>query len=467
MRILIFSINPLFPDKVNGGSPKQLQVIAEHLGALGHEVRILCTRHPDNGERFHWGDGVEIRPELRFKQPFPEPYAIPGYRTAWNFQQVADQLPWAERLYIHDGELLLPELYGEIPTVVSIRDNSYAESILGSFLFRGDALIAISDYSRRIFLATAGRFFPELDGRIRVIDNGVDHERFKPTPPSRELLDLLDFDPRGRNILLHPHRPDPAKGIDQSIRVAALLVKEYGIDNLTLLFPRWFDADHAQRIDQHYHSPVQLARELGIAEHIRLHPWIPHHLMAEYYSLGSVSLALGNCPEAFGNAVYESLSCGAPAIAARVSTYRELPPEELLDKVDYGDVDGAAAIAAGIMRERRRTSPATLAFLRRRLSIDAQRQAYAETIVNARKRPPLHYRHRPSNADSRFQLAPWCYRSRLGLFHDFLGEHHPMSELIRLLEAHSGRVSQRDAAALGVTPERFESWHRDGWLSPC
>jgi hypothetical protein len=210
-----------------------------------------------------------------------------------------------------------------------------------------------------------------------------------------------------------------------------------------------------------------LAQELGIAEHVRLHPWIPHHLMAEYYSLGSVSLALGNCPEAFGNAVYESLSCGTPAIAARVSTYRELLPDERLDKVDHGDLAGAAEIAARIIREGRRTSTETLAWLREHLSIDAQRTGYAQAIMEARKRPPLRYRHRPVDGETRFQLAPWCYRSRLGLFHDFLGEHQPMPELIELLERHGGGFRQQDTVGLGIAPSRFATWHRDGWVTPC
>ena len=83
--------------------------------------------------------------------------------------------------------------------------------------------------------------------------------------------------------------------------------------------------------------------------------------MPEYYSLGGVTLALGHFVESFGNTVYESLGCGTPAIVARISSHRELLPESLVDKVDFGDHDTAPAIAAefcaanGAPRRRRST----------------------------------------------------------------------------------------------------------------
>ena len=46
MKIVMFSINPLFPDKVTGGASKHLYHIARHLGELGHaggdHLRRVC-----------------------------------------------------------------------------------------------------------------------------------------------------------------------------------------------------------------------------------------------------------------------------------------------------------------------------------------------------------------------------------------------------------------------------------------
>ncbi len=107
---------------------------------------------------------------------------------------------------MHDGEFLFPFAYRKVPTVVSLRDNVYPETLHGSFLFQGDRLILISEYSRQYFLHTAGRFFPDYAERATVIYNGVDWAHFKPTPP-REILDLIPVQPGAYPILLHPHRP--------------------------------------------------------------------------------------------------------------------------------------------------------------------------------------------------------------------------------------------------------------------
>ncbi len=44
MKIVMFSINPLYPDKVTGGASKHLYHIARHLGELGHQVEIVCAQ---------------------------------------------------------------------------------------------------------------------------------------------------------------------------------------------------------------------------------------------------------------------------------------------------------------------------------------------------------------------------------------------------------------------------------------
>ncbi|MEZ4516570.1 MAG: glycosyltransferase [Chloroflexota bacterium] len=79
-----------------------------------------------------------------------------------------------------------------------------------------------------------------------------------------------------------------------------------------------------------YRQMEQEIAERGLQDYFVFHDWIPQHLMPQYYSLGQVTLSLGHFVESFGNAVYESLGCGTPTIAARVATHRELLPDDLL-----------------------------------------------------------------------------------------------------------------------------------------
>jgi len=415
MRIVMFSINPLFPGQVMGGAPKHLQNIALYLGGLGHEVTVLCTRRDAAQATFEWSEQVCVLPILRFKQPFPQPYAVPAYDLAAAVQDVGEYLVDADRFYMHDGEFLFPYVYRHIPTVISLRDNGYPETLLGGFLFQGDSLILISQYARQYFLQTVGRFFPDLDSRIKVIHNGLDWSRFQPTPPAK-ILAIIPVNPAEDVIVLHPHRPEETKGIRQTIQVADLMVHHYGIDRLKVLVPKWLDADASDELRAFYRNIEAQIATLGLTEHFVFHDWIPQSLIPEYYSLGRVTLALGNFVESFGNAVYESLGCGTPSVVARISSHRELLPEHLMAKVDFGDIETAARLAADIITQEKRTSPETLAYLHEIYSVDQQLAAYAETILNARCVDDLRYQIVPLDAPMRYTLPVWCYETGKGIY---------------------------------------------------
>ena len=465
MKIVAFSINPLFPDRVMGGAPKHLQNIAVHLGELGHAVEVLCTRAGPDQQPFDWHPNVRVRPVLRFKQPFPQPYDTPAYHLANAIQEVADALADADRFYMHDGELLFPPIYRHVPTAVSLRDSVYPETQLGAFLFQGDELITISQHSHDYYLHTVGRFFPDLSARMRIIPNGIDWNIFRPTS-LHEVLELIPVDPQRDAIVLHPHRPEPSKGLPQTIAVADLLVHRHGVANLKVLAPRWLEVGLSPEVRAFY---AQIQAEIaarGLQDHFIFHDWIPHKLMPQFYSLGAVTLALGHFVESFGNAVYESLGCGTPAIAARVATHRTLLPDALLDKVHFNDADTAAALAADIIRTKRRTSPAIYRALQAQYSSDRQLAAYADAILNARRRAPLTYRPAPLTEATRFRLAPWCYGWEEGIYHDYLAEHRQLPMLSALLHALPDGFTRREAAQQGVDGADFDLWYREGYIVP-
>jgi len=72
MKIVMFSINPIFPDKVTGGASKHLYHIARHLGGLGHNVEILCAKPQKELSPFTWAKNVTVFPDLPFNIPFPQ-----------------------------------------------------------------------------------------------------------------------------------------------------------------------------------------------------------------------------------------------------------------------------------------------------------------------------------------------------------------------------------------------------------
>jgi glycosyltransferase involved in cell wall biosynthesis len=448
-----------------GGAQKHLQAIATHLGDMGHDVVIYTTARSDTNTPFRWHENVQVQPVMRFKQPFPGPYDTPAYNLAFNVQTLGAALLDADRFYMHDGEFLFPFAYRDVPTVVSLRDNVYPETQLGSFLFAGDSLVVISEFSRQYYLGTAGRFFPELGERMVVIHNGLNWERFSPTPPD-DILAYLDVSPERDNIVLHPHRPELSKGLPQTIEVVDRLVHRHGILNLKVLVPQWIDVGLSSDIRAYYERIQADIGARGLSDNFVFHGWIPQELMPQYYSLGAVTLSLGHFVESFGNAVYESLGCGTPTIAARIATHRELLPDKLLDKVHFDDHDAAAAIAAEIINSGRRTTPETLTYLRTHYGVERQLSAYANVILNARKRPPPTYRVQPLGETTRYRLAPWSYEWEGGFYHDYHASHVQLPALSSLLAQHPTGFTLPQARAAGVDADEVHVWYREGYLVP-
>ena len=465
MKIVMFSITPLFPEHDMGGGQKHLRTIAHYLAGRGHDITILCTRRADSSAPFRWHERIEVRPILRFRQPFPGPYDTPAFNIANIVQDVAEHLQSADRFYIHDGEFLFPAVYRRVPTVVSLRDNVYPETTLGAFYFQGHRLIVISGYARAFFAATAGRFFPELPERMRVIHNGIDWQRFKPTPPNR-ILSLIPVDPARDLIVLHPHRPEESKGLRQTIDVVDKLVHQYGLANVKTCVPLWLGLEHDPGIQAVYdHAYAEIAAR-GLTDHFIFHPWVPVDLLPEYYSLGGVTLALGSFVESFGNAVYESLGCGTPSVVARISSHREILPEALVDKVDFDDAETAAAKAAAILTERRRTTPETLAYLHSHYRIETQLEQYAAAIEHAAILDELRFAFTPLNEHTQYQLAPWCYLAARGIYHDYRADYLESAALRALVTAFPDGFSAALAASFGAGATQIDAWQRDGYLVP-
>jgi hypothetical protein len=189
-------------------------------------------------------------------------------------------------------------------------------------------------------------------------------------------------------------------------------------------------------------------------------------LLPEYYSLGNVTLALGSFVESFGNAVYESLGCGTPSVVARISSHREILPEDLVDKVDFSDHDTAARLAADIIGERRRTPRATVDYLHAHYGIKDQLERYADVILNAQVAEELRYQFTPISENTRYLLAPWCYQAGRGIYHDYKANYYTSPTLSSLINMHPDGFTTADAERQGAIARDVELWLREGYTVP-
>lgn len=464
MKIVIFSINPVFPTKVTGGASKHLYQVARHLGSLGHTVEIICAKPEEPLAPFQWDEHVSVSPVLPFHLPFPQPYAVSGGELALIIQTIADTLADADRFYIHDGEFLLPDVYQEIPTVVSLRDNVYPESVLGSFVGKYDDLICVSSYSADVVLASAGRFYPGLHQRLHQVNNGIDFDHFKPVDPM-PLARELGLDPANRTILLHPHRPEPGKGLPETIAVVDRLVHEFGVTDLVVLVPEWIDSMVSKDESDDVHQMTKMMEDLDIRRHFKFIPWIPAARMPEFYSLGQATLCLGNIVEAFGNVAYESLACGTPSVVSNVGVHRTLLPDDLIEKVDYGDISGAAKSLMDIIESKRGVSTETMAYIQGNLDYEAQMEAYGQIITSASKKTPTSFKVPDDDQDTKFYLAPWCYFKGDQIYHDFHGRFEGAAILHDLLDGKANLTANQTHAA-GFSKEIWQHWIDQTYIVP-
>lgn len=464
MKIVMFSMTPLFPDRAMGGAQKQLKRIALHLAEQGHDITLLATRRGDSNVPFQWHERAQVIPIFRFKQPYPEPYATPVYNIAAAIQDIGDYLQGADRFYLHDGGFMFPYAYADTPTVVSFRSVLFSETLQSAYLFRGDQLVLISEHQAETFAHTVGRFFPEYRDRLNLIHNGFDWEEYAPTPVEAALKHI-PVNPDD-DLVLYPHRPEAPKGIFETIAVVDQLVHRYGLTKVRALVPQWIDVKLAPDVRAFYDDLQAQIDSRGLRDHFVFHDWVPEDLMPSYYSLGRVTLCLGSYVETFGNVAYESLGCGTPAIVARVGPNRDLLPSPLVDQVDFGDVDAAAARAAQIIRERQRTPAAALDYLRQNFSLEKMVTHYADVITNATCLPPLQYQYRPIDDGRVFKLAPWCALLKGGVYHDFLGTYTDDPALAALATRFPVGFTQADALAAGIDPTGLMTRYRDGFVVP-
>ena len=464
MKIVVFTINPIFPDKVTGGASKHLYYIIKYLGNQGHQVEVLCPKTDELNAPFAFTENVRVFPDLNFSLPFPQPYAISPPQLSLMTQRISRRLKDADRFYIHDGEWLIPDIYDDLPTAVSFRDNIYPESILGTFIGKPDEIISVSEYSGAVIENTAGLFFPGLKERLHKVINGIDFDFFKPVDPSG-LANRLGLDLEKDIILLHPHRPEEGKGLAETIRVVNRLVHKHGLENVKALIPEWIGSMVSIGDSAFYNRMMHFMQDLDVDKNFIFVPWLPIERMPELYSLGDVTLCLGNIVEAFGNVAYESLACGTPSIVSRVGVHRTLLSDDLIDKVHFGDIDDAVDRILAIIKNQDPDLDKVIEAMKSKMDLSEQVKSYGRIILDCQKRERLSFSAQVFRDQQAYTLPPWCYFREDFIYHDFDGQFENASELASLIKSLKS-FTKSEAIETGVTEKIWDQWVENTWIIP-
>src|ERR1700728_822394 len=148
--------------------------------------------------------------------------------------------------------------------------------------------------------------------RVRIVPLGVDHAFFGPgnRPQARRALGLSAEGP----LLLFVGRLQPLKGADVAVRVLAELDRARPGLGASLVV---VGGPSGPRGEDAYNGLMALARDLGVAERVRLVPPQPHEIISTYYRAADVCLVPSRS-ESFGLVALEAAACGTPVVASAV-----------------------------------------------------------------------------------------------------------------------------------------------------
>jgi len=239
-------------------------------------------------------------------------------------------LPWAARKehldLLHCPYFAAP-LTPICPTVVTIHDviplvlpeyrwreaSKIYTALVSQTSKRADAIIAVSECSRRDIVATLK--IPAE--RIHVIGNAV-HPSYYPINDSWLLAAVRERYNIARKYILYFGGFDMRKNVARTIRSYAALPASLRAEYQLVIAGRLHLLGHPL-----YPDPRPLVRELDMGDRIIFTGQIREQDKAPLYS-GATVFAFPSLYEGFGMPVLEAMACGAPVITSRVSALPEV-----------------------------------------------------------------------------------------------------------------------------------------------
>lgn len=424
---MVFQTRPLIPGYLNDGSQAVLLDLLKHMSDIGVRTVVYCGQHRSHADEFELWPGVTVRPVLPFNMDGGDPYQAPIYHLARIIDILRRGADESDAVYVHDSNLRFEFIASGKPLVRGVFDLFYPHTLAG-VIQSGDArLVANSDYVGNCIKEALRRFRTLGDNALRVVNTGFQEPRFRPGNVN-QMRDRLRL-PEDALPILYPHRPDPTKGIFESLAVVQLLRKRLHADqfrSVRLLVSVWEDFEPGQGIEglgEPYPTVFRQAAELGIADKLHLHSWVPRHDMSNYYALGAATLSIGTFPEAFGHVHVESMLSGTPAITSRVAAYRTTVPEELARKVDPTDVEAAADQLVEVLGRRERTGAPLQDHLRDKFGFERMLDGYSHAFFDhaEAREGPFTGVSVPVAAGTRLRIPPWAAALDSGYYNDYSG----------------------------------------------
>ena len=230
-------------------------------------------------------------------------------------------------------------MHGEEITTIDGYDDDFRRR--RRYVAGAQRIVAVSRFTRDATARLLGRD-AAVDGRIVLIENGVDPRRFCPGPKREDLLACYGIE--GAFVFVSVCRLLEKKGIDHAIRAFAAVAAT---------FP---DCRYLVVGDGPYRARLEaIAAAAGVTERVVFSGQVAEEDLVDHYRLGDVfvmpnrELANGDT-EGFGLVFLEANACGVPVVAGCAGG----SPDAVRDGVNGLVVDGRdlGAITAAMRRLR-------------------------------------------------------------------------------------------------------------------
>ncbi len=301
-----------------GGVNSHIDPLARHLGARGHDVRILAP-----------ASGVVDDPRVvRAGRPVPIPASGSMARISLSprlGREVKQLLADEQFDVVHVHEPLMPSL--PIQVLRHSRAMNPGVVNVGTFHARKDGGNRLYSYGRRLLK----RWFREIDGKVAVsapaaqyvgryfpgfynlIPNGIDVGRFD--DPAIEPLPEYDD---GMINILYVGRAEKRKGL-------AYLIRAFGVVNARNPDTRLLVVGPDSRARRRYRASVERSsqRNIVFVDHVSDAELPRYHRTAHVFC----SPATGN--ESQGYVVLEAMAAGLPVVASNIEGYASVITHEV------------------------------------------------------------------------------------------------------------------------------------------
>lgn len=475
MKIVVFSLGVVFKNIVQGGSQKVLRDITNGLAQRGHSISILCPYREDNAEIFEIAPNSVVKPILPLRGTFPLPYGVSPFALSEVCRILQKEMKNADLLYCHDGGLNIGFLKNQIPTVISLRDFCYTETLLGALNFNEEKIIVNSMHTSMCLRDSFQRVNPRIKDKISIIYNGYDGSIFKKTEVSQSFYDLTGLKYKEDEIIIgFPHRPDSDKGFENALKVIYQLKKKWG-SKVKLLIPQYMDKGLSKRTDETYNEISHSIKRMKLSDNVVPYKWIPHSRMPEFYSYCDLILCIGRFVEAFSNVSVEALLCGTPVIAANTATYRTMPIKEYLNIVPYGDIDKTVQeIISIIDGDRRYTISGAREYIMEHLTIDNMIDRFENEFMEAVE--SYKYRKERTNQfmsqdnkvqividEGKVRLSSWCQYIGGKIYDDYTNTYSE-NDFCNIFEKENNPIQVKKLLEMGIDKSVIEKSIKTGIL---